>query len=291
LNKGINPDEAVAYGAATQASVLAGGDDSASNIVLLDVTPLTLGIETIGGVMNVVLPRNTPLPAKKSKMFTTIEDNQKMILFEVFEGERTLTKDNHLLGGFELHGIRPAPNGDPQVEVTFEVDVNGILHVTAEDLDTKKKESITITKEKDRLSQQQIDDMIRKAEAASAEDKKLRGQIEARNDLEYYYLSVQSARQNPRAGYDDPKNHQEKEDVDLVIEQISEFLRNNPHPHASQRESESLLKLFKRVSKPLLERTGTSGLNTDDEDEPNVGVEDEDVDEHGQDSHDDHEEL
>jgi heat shock protein 5 len=237
-----------------QASVLGGGEGSASNIVLLDVTPLTLGVETVGGVMNVVLPRNSLVPTKKSQMFTTVEDNQDKILFEVYEGERTMTRDNHILGSFELTGIRPAPNGDAQIEVTFEVDVNGILHVTAEDLDTRKKESITITKEKDRLKPEDIARMLREAELNAEEDKIVRAQVEARNSLELYSQLVRVASLDPKSGWDLPKNSQEKSEILQVRKQVEEYLQKSSK-NLSQRESEALLAQLKRVAGPLMKRT------------------------------------
>merc|ERR1712157_253382 len=172
-SKGINPDEAVAYGATVQAGVLSGEDDT-GGLVLLDVCPLTLGIETVGGVMSKIIPRNSVVPTKKSQIFSTAADNQQTVSIQVYEGERPMTKDNHLLGKFDLTGIPPAARGVPQLEVTFEIDVNGILRVSAEDKGTGNKQQIVIQADQNRLSDEDIEKMVKDAETFAEEDKKLK---------------------------------------------------------------------------------------------------------------------
>ncbi|KAI3361807.1 hypothetical protein L3Q82_002148 [Scortum barcoo] len=255
-SRGINPDEAVAYGAAVQAGVLSGEEDT-GDVVLLDVCPLTLGIETVGGVMTKLIPRNTVVPTKKSQIFSTASDNQPTVTIKVYEGERPLTKDNHLLGTFDLTGIPPAPRGVPQIEVTFEIDVNGILRVTAEDKGTGNKNKITITNDQNRLTPEDIERMVNDAERFADEDKKLKERIDARNELESYAYSLKN-QIGDKEKLGGKLSDDDKEAIEKAVEEKIEWMES--HQDAELEDFQAKKKELEEVVQPIISKLyGSAG--------------------------------
>jgi len=266
-SKGINPDEAVAYGAAVQGGILS-GEVGTEDVVLVDVCPLTLGIETTGGVFTKLIARNTVIPTRKSQIFSTAADNQPTVLIQVFEGERSLTKDNNLLGKFELSSIPPAPRGVPQIEVTFEIDANGIMKVGAADKGTGKSESITITNEKGRLSKEDIERMVQEAEEFASEDEAQRKRIEALNALSSFVYGLKG-QLGDQEGLGGKIEDADKKTLLATIKETTDWIDENGQT-ASTEDLEEKLNEIQSVVTPITSKlyAGANAPGPEDEDDP-----------------------